>query len=568
MTTIHTHGDNLSIDWKIQQLTTIQRMLTTEQEVICHALYQDLQKSSTEALAMEIRPLQAEISYFLKHLRKQQRRRWWTRKHSHSSLFTKHIPSPLLLSPIRSKLESYPLAPPGVLVIGPCNYPFALTVRPAIGSLAAGNPTVLKPNSQACPHTSQLLERLVSKYFPTPSDNVKETDNTSPPALQVWCSPPEDAIEDTQALMNVGWGTVFFTGSANVGKLIAQAAARTLTPTILELGGKCPTYVDDSFVTRNGTTTPSLRQVADRIVWSKLVNAGQTCVAPDYVLVHTAAAKALQEELPKAVARQYGLLPKQQQYQSNLGRIVTTNATQRLFNLLHNVQDEILQAHQQPLVSPAEDIYTPRVLMGGLEDSDLKDRFVAPTILWEPPMTCRLWEEEIFGPILPVKVVENHKEAIQWIQRISPAHPLALYVFTKHAQVFDSIRQAIPSGAAVRNDCVIHLANHHSPFGGLGVSGYGRYHGKYSLDSFTHVRPVVYRVCTPGADFGMTRFEPMHNTLQHQIVTEGLVRLPYIPVLPIKCLVNITVPLLLGLLLIKKVPFLRKLVLMFLTNAL
>jgi hypothetical protein len=316
-----------------------------------------------------------------------------------------------------------------------------------------------------------------------------------------------------------------------VGSLIATAAAQTLSPVVLELGGKCPCYID----AETTTNKLSISNVAHRIVWSKIINTGQTCAATDHLIVtHDFLFSTLLPALKRSMQTQCGgkmYEPFQTASTSGggggssstddnepaaMGRIVTRAHAQRLLEML-------VEAEQDP---------STRIVMGGSHHCNVEHRFIAPTIIINPPKSCRLVREEIFGPILPIFTVSNRNQAIECMQTMSRAcgTPLCLYVFTNSTSVFEEIVQKVPAGSAVRNDCLIHLASPHIPFGGLGRSGYGNYHGKYTFDTFSHVQPILYRPCGPGTDLGWLRFFPF-NSFPEWIMTRVVAFLPSVPVL-------------------------------------
>jgi len=474
----HDTGVNFSTAWRRTQLETLQRMVNEHRHELLQALYQDLGKHRTEAACTELIIVENEIEYFLKHL---------------SSLTAvRQVPTPAVLLPAFSSVTHRPLSAPACLVIGPSNYPVSLSLQPTIGSLAAGNPTVLKP-SELCLHVSRLLQRLVAQYF-------------DPSALVV----VQGGVAETTALLKEPWGLVFFTGSERVGKLVAAAAAQTLSPVILELGGKCPCYVDE-------TAPADIKAVANRIIWAKLLNAGQTCAAIDTLIVHVSLVDKLVPELVATLRQQFGVDPAV----GELGRIVDPGHAARHVALIQEVERAAAVVD-----SPT------KMIVGGSATCDARSGYVCPTIVLNPPADCRLATEEIFGPILPIRTVASRAQAIQ-VMRDMPGTPLCLYVFTKSAAVFDEIKQKCPSASAMRNDALVHLASLEFPFGGLGTSGYGGYHGKHSFESFSHQHLSMYRPCAPGIDLCMARYHPFGN-FKGPYLVEPAVRLPSVPVLHCK----------------------------------
>jgi acyl-CoA reductase-like NAD-dependent aldehyde dehydrogenase len=474
MEATHESGANLSLEWRRQQLLNLRAMLRNHWTELQGALAKDLGKEATEAVCTELALVDQEVSLMLKNVE------GWMKPSK--------VPSPGFCAPAFSKVTPRPRSGPACLVIAPSNYPVCLLLQPLAGSLAAGNPTVLKP-SELCPTVSALMQRLVSQYF-------------TPGAVQVVTG---GASETTQLLQH-SWGLVFFTGSPKVGEIIATAAAATLTPCVLELGGKSPCYVDE--------TAPSdIRMIANRIIWTKTLNAGQTCASIDYLVVHEKILPKLLPELQRSLQVQFGEDPQQ----SELARLVTASHASRQVELIREVEE----------AAAVEDSET-TIVCGSSESCDPESGYVAPTIVLNPPESSRMLQEEIFGPILPIRVVKSRDEAVS-LMRQTPGTPLCLYVFTKSQSVFEALCNKIPSGAAVRNDAIMHLSSSHLPFGGLGTSGYGMYHGKTSFDTFSHKFSTMYRPCLPGADFRLARYHPFGGAKGK--LMQSLMNLPDVPVL-------------------------------------
>lgn len=476
MQSLHDDGANCTYEWRFRQLQTLRRMLVSHWDEWAAALKKDLGKCRVEAVAMELLMVRTEIDFALQHLQK------WMRARS--------IPSPGFCLPAFSRLEPRPLNGPAVLIIGPSNYPVCLVLHPAVGALAAGNPVVCKP-SELTSTVEALFAKLIAQYF------ANDT---------VVCV--TGGVSETTALLQQSWGRIFFTGSENVGKIVAKAAAETLTPVTLELGGKAPCYVD-------GETCPfDMDQVANRILWSKLVNAGQTCAATDILIIDESMVTKFITSLKKGLRAQFGDDPST----SDLGRIVSVRHAERLVELIRQVEQA--------------DHKTTKILTGGSQDCDVASRYVAPTIILNPPPDSKIMHEEIFGPILPIVTVKNRWEAIDFMKKM-PGVPLCLYIFTTSEKVFREINQRVPAGSVMRNDCLVHLSSPFIPFGGLGSSGYGSYHGKFSFDLFSHTQPIMYRPSFPGFDLGRVRFHPF-GKLKGYIITDIAVVLPPIPVLHIR----------------------------------
>lgn len=388
---------------------------------ICNALYQDLRKPEFESLSTEVYMVIKELRYTLKNLHR------WAKP--------RRVRSSLLNFPSSDSLHHQPYG--RVLIIAPFNYPFQLAIRPLIGALAAGNTVVLKP-SEWCPHTAEIIQKIITETFP-------------PGQVAVITG----AVETTQELLRQPWDYIFFTGSTAVGKQVAQAAAHHLTPVTLELGGKSPCIVD---------ATASIDIAARRIAFGKLINAGQTCIAPDYILVHRQVKDKLVAALIREIENFYGKNP---QTSPDFPRIIHSRHLQRLVGYL---------THQ-------------RVIYGGQLDE--KDNYLAPTLVDQPDWDSPLMQQEIFGPILPI-ITYNHEEEIHPLISKNPT-PLALYVFSERKKFVKKIIDQFSFGGATINDTVVHIVNSRLPFGGVGSSGLGQYGGRFSFETFSHKKAVVKR---------------------------------------------------------------------------
>ena len=322
-----------------------------------------------------------------------------------------------------------------VLVIAPWNYPFQLALCPLIAAVAAGNSVVLKP-SELTPNTSNLINEIISKVF---SKNHVEV--------------IEGGVEVSQNLLSKKWDYIFFTGSVAVGKIVAKAAAEHMTPVTLELGGKNPCIIDE---------TANIKLAAKRVVWGKFINAGQTCIAPDYLLVQKDIKSDLIEHLKQEITSAYSDDP---EVSPDYTRIVNTRNWDRL----------------KSLIEPE------KVLFGGQSNSE--DCYLAPTLIEETTMDSLVMKEEIFGPILPILAYENESELDEIISKYDK--PLSLYVFTTKNKFAEKIIQKFSFGGGCINDTVIHFSNSRLPFGGVGHSGIGAYHGKMSFDTFSHKKAIV-----------------------------------------------------------------------------
>ena len=324
-----------------------------------------------------------------------------------------------------------------VLVIAPWNYPVQLALSPIVGAIAAGNAVVLKPSeiSKAC---ERVLAALLPKYLDEDTFCVVT-----------------GAKEETQKLLEQKFDYIFFTGSTKVGKIVMKAAAEHLTPVTLELGGKSPVIIDDSC---------DLEQAAQRIAWGKFTNAGQTCVAPDYALILSSLIPRFTEEMKKVITEMFGEDPQQSK---DYGRIITQDHFERISGYLSQGE----------------------VLYGGHADSE--ERYIQPTILGSIKQGADVMQDEIFGPILPLIPIESLDEAVSFI--VERPKPLALYLFTSKSEVKKKFELETSSGSMLINDTLIHLSCNTLPFGGVGDSGMGAYHGEYSFKTFSHMKPVMHK---------------------------------------------------------------------------
>lgn len=412
-------GKTETFEFRKLMLQQLKKSIKAHEEEILEALQKDLRKHSFEAYATEIGFIYEEINHTLHHLRQ------WMRPESVSTPSTQFLAS--------SKIYRKPFGLS--LIIAPWNYPFQLLFGPLIGAIAGGNCAVLK-SSELAPATSAVSLKIIKSCFP-----------------EEYITLIEGGIQTNQFLLSQSWDYIFFTGSTAVGKLVMQAAANHLTPVTLELGGKSPCIVDEN---------THLDYTATRITWGKFVNAGQTCVAPDYLLVHKNILPQLIEKLKAAIEKQYGKNPQQ------------SKDYPRIINERHFLR---LQSYLQD----------GKVIFGG--ESDLKDLYISPTLIVEPSLESPLMTDEIFGPILPIIPYSDIKEATKFI-RARPK-PLALYVFTNDSQTEQTVLNQTDSGGGCVNDCLVHLAVPDLPFGGVGGSGMGAYHGKHSFDTFTHPRAIL-----------------------------------------------------------------------------
>ncbi|MEV0221908.1 aldehyde dehydrogenase family protein [Streptomyces sp. NPDC050704] len=413
-------GRTKPVEWRTAQLGRLREMLTSHGDDLAAALHADLGKSSTEAFRTEINFVVREIDHTLDHLDE------WLRPES--------APVPAHLGGDATAWTQYdPLGV--VLVIAPWNYPAQLLLAPLLGALAAGNAVVAKP-SELAPATSTVLARLLRQYLDTDAVAVVE-----------------GGIPETTALLAERFDHIFYTGNGTVGRIVMTAAARHLTPVALELGGKSPAFVDRD---------ADLSVVAGRLARGKFSNAGQTCVAPDYVLTDPETARALEPALLKAVETLYGSDPASS---AEYGRIVNERHFDRLSGLLDSG----------------------RVVVGG--DRDRATKYIAPTVLADVAPEAPVMREEIFGPILPIVTVPGLDEAIAFIN--DRDKPLALYVFSESDTTRQRIADETSSGGLGFGLPLAHLTVSDLPFGGVGESGMGNYHGRYSIETFSHRKAVL-----------------------------------------------------------------------------
>ncbi len=409
------------LSWRRTQLQRIIDMLEENESEFIDALKADLGKPMVEGFITDLAFVTSEIKLMLKNLTK------WNS--------TERVPTPLVAMPAKSFLMPEPLGV--VCVIAPWNYPVQLLLVPAAGAIAAGNAVVLKP-SEVSPNVSAVLARLVDKYL----------DNNAIALI-------EGGVAETTELLAQKFDHIFYTGNGKIGRVVMAAAAVNLTPVTLELGGKSPVFIDES---------AKISVAARRVAWGKWLNAGQTCVAPDYVLVHEKVEEKFVDELRKSLNDFYGSNP---HTSDSYGRIVSPRHFDRLLSLMSGG--------------------TP--IIGG--ESSREDRYIAPTVLGNVNLDSALMQEEIFGPLLPIITVKSSKEAIDFIT--ARDHPLALYVFAEKSSVIDDVLAHTTAGGVTVNGTLLHLTSPHLPFGGVGESGMGAYHGKAGVRIFQHMKPVLKR---------------------------------------------------------------------------
>ena len=419
-TTVNSQS-KISVEERVRFLKNLKSEIKLNEEDIYEALDLDLKKPRFETFATEIGFLLNEIELFIKKLRS------WSKP--------KGIRSALINFPSKDYIIFEPYGK--VLVISPWNYPFQLALLPAMSAFAAGNSVVLKP-SEHTPNTSKLIKKIVEKVFPTELMSVIEGDSKT-----------------ASKLLEKKWDYIFFTGSVKIGEIVAMAAAKNLTPYTLELGGKSPAIINKDI---------DLKLASKRIVWGKFLNSGQTCVAPDYLVVHKSIKGALIKELIKRIEKTLG---KQLEKTEDFTAIVNEKNFNRLVGLINKNN----------------------LIYGGKYDK--VKRYISPTIIDSPKMDEEIMKDEIFGPILPVLSFEKIEDIDNIITK-NP-NPLALYVFSKNKKFNEIIINRYPFGGGAINDTIVHLANSRLPFGGIGNSGIGSYHGKASFELFSHKKSVVNR---------------------------------------------------------------------------
>lgn len=411
------------IKFRKQQLKMLSKSIKHYENDLLDALHTDLGKSNVEAYATEIGILLKSIKLARKELKN------WSK--------TKQVDTPLYLFPTKSYIKKDPYGT--VLIIGPFNYPVQLTFEPLIGAIAACNTAIIKP-SELTPNVSSVIRKIIENTF-------------KPEYIAV----VEGGIEETNHLIHLPFDYMFFTGSEKVGKIVYQAASENLVPVTLELGGKSPVIIDE---------TANLKVASERIAFGKFTNAGQTCVAPDYILVDKKVKDDFIKSLKQTITEFYG---SQIQNSPDFGRIVNNKHFNRL--------NDLLTQHQN------------NVVFGG--HSDETDLYIEPTIIDDVETSDLIMQEEIFGPLLPIISYEQFDEAFSIIQARSK--PLSLYLFSEDENSTHRVLNELSFGGGAINDTLMHLANPNLPFGGVGLSGMGQYHGKYSFDTFSHDKSYTFK---------------------------------------------------------------------------
>lgn len=428
-----------------QALIKLLDVILKHEDEIIGALYYDFKKPAFETIATEIGYVISELKYAIKNIEK------WSK--------IKRVMPWLINFPSTDYIVSEPYGK--VLIISPWNYPFQLALCPVISAVAAGNTVVLKP-SELAPKTSEIVLKIIDKAFEP--QHVLAIDG---------------GAEAAQHLLQQRWDYIFFTGSLSVGKQVALAAAQQLCPLTLELGGKNPCIIDQ---------TANLKLAAKRIVWGKFLNAGQTCIAPDYVLIEENMKNHFVDYLKKEITKAYGSNPKQS---PDFARIINDKHCYRLMSLIE----------------------PKKVLFGG--ETDIDSRYIAPTLIEEDNLDSALMSEEIFGPILPIITYTNDRDIEQIISKFEK--PLALYVFTEDRKFARKTVTKYSFGGGCVNDTLSHFANKRLPFGGVGHSGLGATHGKFGFNSFTHQKGIIKKANWLDIQFRYAPYSKKLTTLRNLI---------------------------------------------------
>ena len=423
---------------RIKLLKKLLISIQNHESAIIEALQKDFKKPPFETYITEINYVISDLKHTISNVEN------WSKP--------KRVWPSILNFPSSDHIYTEPYG--RVLIISPWNYPFQLAMCPLIAAIAAGNTIVLKP-SELTFNTSQLITKIVEEVF-----DVKEV-------VVV-----HGGAEFTQSLLEKRWDYIFFTGSVFVGKIVAQAAAKNLTPYTLELGGKNPCIVDEG---------ADLEIAVKRIVWGKFINAGQTCIAPDYILVQGKEKYNFVELLKKEIIRVYGENPEESK---DFSRIINSKNWHRLNEMIDHT----------------------KVLFGGITNEN--EKYISPTLLDEPSLNSEVMKDEIFGPILPIISYHDEKDLENIISKYEK--PLALYVFTNDKKFAERMITKFSFGGGCVNDCMVHFSNHRLPFGGVGHSGIGAYHGKLGFDSFSHQKAIVKK---PNWADNPIRYAPYKNKL-------------------------------------------------------
>ncbi|MDR2918041.1 MAG: aldehyde dehydrogenase [Tannerella sp.] len=419
-----TTGKTKSIEFRIEQLTKLRQVVIEKHEAIEASLYKDLRKSEFEAFATEVTAMIDEINCAVGNLES------WVKPVD--------VESPPIFGQAQSRIYYEPYGT--VLILNTWNYPFVLCFKPLVGALAAGNCCIVKP-SEVAPATSKVLADIINTAFD-----------------EEYCVAIECGVEETTKLLEERFDFILYTGSTNVGKIVAQAAARYLTPTVLELGGKNPCIIDE---------TADIERSVPTICWGRFINSGQTCTAPDYIVVHKDKKDELIEALKKQIKAFYG---DNIQSSPDFGRVINERHVERLQGLLTEGT----------------------IVFGG--ETDKADHYVSPTIIDGITWDSKIMQEEIFGPIIPIITYENLSDVIEKLKGREKS--LALYIYSTNEATQQQLINEVSFGGGCINATLMHMLNTNLPFGGVGYSGHGSYAGRWSIETFSHKKGILNRALT------------------------------------------------------------------------
>ena len=412
--------NTLSLDFRLKSLKALKQEIINSQDEIANALFLDLHKSYAEAYLTEIGFVIKEINHAIKNLKK------WAKD--------KRVSPSLLTFPSKGYIQNIPLGQ--VLIISPWNYPFQLAISPLVGAISAGNTAIIKP-AELSVNTSKVIKSIIEKVFPSN-----------------YISTVIGGKEENLSLLDLDFNHIFFTGSPVLGKIVMEKASKNLVPITLELGGKSPCIVDK---------TSDLELSAKRIVFGKFLNSGQTCIAPDYILVD----KQVKDKLIECLINSINVLYNDSQNADDYGRIISESHFDRLVSMLMDG----------------------KILYGG--NISREEKYISPTLITDIHSNSNLLSQEIFGPILPIIAYEDLDIMLEELRR--KPKPLALYIFSNSKSTQNIILSKISSGGVCINDTIMHITPDNLPFGGVGNSGMGSYHGKKSFETFSHQRSVLDR---------------------------------------------------------------------------
>ena len=416
-----TSNKTRDIEWRKQQLQQIKRLVNENEQAFLDALASDLGKPAQEAWVTEVSYVTGDVDHVCKRLKS------WAKK--------RRVATPIVAQPGRSYIQPEPQGT--VLIIGAWNSPMQLILAPLVAVIAAGNCAIVKP-SELAPATSQLIAKLIPLYL-------------DPQAVSV----VEGAVEETTALLALPFDHIMYTGNGQVARIVMSAAAKHLTPVTLELGGKSPVYVDN---------TADITITAQRIAWGKWMNAGQTCIAPDYILTSTDMVAPLVAALKKQIETMFGKDPQQS---TSYGKVVNERHAERISQYLSGLTADV----------------------GG--NFNVAERYIEPTIVVNPALDSALMTDEIFGAILPIITIENFDDAKRFVKERDK--PLSSYIFSKDNEQCQTWVNEVSSGSQCINDVIMFNAVPELPFGGIGPSGMGQYSGKAGFDNFSHLKSVLAR---------------------------------------------------------------------------